>query len=708
MNIQPVYFGSNEPIWHGKRPKRSTLNDFSTNQPFETAHDVKIEYINAAEETSATETPSLGVIMEKVDPPDRKPNKTNYMDYNLDFVKNKLTDGYGPKGNIYGESSSQGNQGVTSLIEKFESKMMQNISTTYTEVLNEISKSMNRIQVLAKDNAEYQEDCLRTNVSEISRYLKIFPKRTQPLQIDEENMTKKTGDNENTSDGEEEAGQQPNDIFFGVEENDAKMNIITSQKIKEEPFSDDLMFSEEPEMGELPIFQDVNDEYVNEDVNHPYVNDEPINNESVTSKEINGQSNDSVEKEWKCSVCANSFSSKFALQRHQRRNQTCSAAIIESKKKIEETADGKKLPLLKFYHTLGHQKFNPDVPYKPCFFCPHAFQRITELVGHLQVAHPNEDMDHLADILPSLSEDDIKPDRIRKRLNEETYVKDEDQSEFKGGLTKCSFCPNEVASFSRLLSHVRYVHPDSDKTQGHWTLKIYSSLEERYPSKRVPCDTCGSEIKIENLYKHKSNHNKIMKDCPEPGCGKSIQSNTFKEHLKIHTQQEWLCNECGRSFKKQQSYKRHIATHDPNFKGFECTPCNKIFDRRASLTTHNSLVHEGTKRFMCQHCSYAASLSGNLTLHIRRVHSKEKPSQCEQCDYKTIGGQELMRHVIAVHERDKHFRCDVCAWTTPRKHLMDMHNRLNCKKPPFSEEDRAKSKAILAAEAGPTPRIYNY
>jgi len=651
----------------GRLSKRKIVDELSEHLTFQTDQNVKIEYINGYEEESNEfdEAPSLGVVVEKVES-DRKPNISNLNNVNVNGV-----------------------HGITSLIEKFESKMMQNISTTYTEVLNEVSKSMNRIQVLAKDNAEYQEDCLKTNVSEISRYLKIFPKRTLPIQMNEGNIVENNDDDEAISDGEEEAEQQPSDMFFSVLENDQQVNIVQSKKIKVEPYSDDLIIPEEPKMEEYPIFQDVNDD-------------------SLAVVDDFGQKLGSAEQDWKCRICENNFPSRFNLRRHQRRNLKCSAAIKEAKLKGEETQEDKKLSRLplKLFPTKSHHKFNPEVPYKPCFFCIHQFQRITELIGHLQAAHADEDMDHLADMLPSLSKDELKPDIIRQRLNDETYVKDENQYEFNGGLSRCSFCPNEFASFSRLLSHVRYVHPDCDKTQGHWTLKIFFAVEEKFPSQRVPCDVCGSEIKVENLHKHKSNHNQTTKTCPD--CGKSFQSKTWQMHIKTHSKQEWLCNECGKSFKTQKSYRRHVPTHDPRFKGFECTACKKIFDRKSSLQTHNSLVHDESKKFMCQHCSYVAGISGNLTLHIRRVHTKEKPSQCPQCDYSTIGVQELGRHIIAVHERDKHFRCDTCDWSTPRKHLMDMHTRLNCKKPPFTEEDRAKSKAILAAEGGPSRHIYSY
>merc|ERR1712156_473266 len=113
---------------------------------------------------------------------------------------------------------------------------------------------------MGKDNAEYQEDCLRTNVSEISRYLKIFPKRTQGLQIDEENAAEKTKEDEAVNDDEEEVEQEANDMYFSLLDKNQSLGIVTSQKIKEEPYSEDLMISEEPEIEEYPIFQDVNDD----------------------------------------------------------------------------------------------------------------------------------------------------------------------------------------------------------------------------------------------------------------------------------------------------------------------------------------------------------------------------------------------------------------------------------------------------------------
>ena len=52
---------------------RSILNSLSEHQSFQTEQNVKIEYINGYKE-DPEEQPSLGVIVEKVEASDRKPN----------------------------------------------------------------------------------------------------------------------------------------------------------------------------------------------------------------------------------------------------------------------------------------------------------------------------------------------------------------------------------------------------------------------------------------------------------------------------------------------------------------------------------------------------------------------------------------------------------------------------------------------------------
>ena len=85
-------------------------------------------------------------------------------------------------------------------------------------------------------------------------------------------------------------------------------------------------------------------------------------------------------------------------------------------------------------------------------------------------------------------------------------------------------------------------------------------------------------------------------------------STDYKEHMTSHmlthtTQRNYMCSDCGQTFKWSHSLKRHQRTHSPasDFR-YTCHFCFKTFSRKDHLSIHESLHTSSGSTFPCSEC----------------------------------------------------------------------------------------------------------
>ena len=105
-----------------------------------------------------------------------------------------------------------------------------------------------------------------------------------------------------------------------------------------------------------------------------------------------------------------------------------------------------------------------------------------------------------------------------------------------------------------------------------------------------------------NLKKAKKAGDTLLK------CELCDYSTRFKEHLTSHmhthaTTRNYMCSDCGQTFKWSHSLKRHQRTHAPSsdFR-YTCNFCFKTFQRKDHLSIHESLHTSTNATFPCTEC----------------------------------------------------------------------------------------------------------
>lgn len=266
----------------------------------------------------------------------------------------------------------------------------------------------------------------------------------------------------------------------------------------------------------------------------------------------------------------------------------------------------------------------------------------------------------------------------------------------------CNVCNMKFYREDRLQSHKnRYGHdenkispevqkPSDEKS----TIKLINSwireeLDSDNEEKGFPCKICGKSYDTKkSLSKHQlSTHNSEEEGCAS--CGEMCNCDEkYKEQKANEGLKPYKCNECNKSFNKEDKLQKHIMNHerpkeqqDVDFKRFLCHICSKTFRQNTGLMFHMR-THTGYKPHVCKYCGRGFASNSNRINH-ERTHTGDRPYVCHFCSAAFAKSCTLKAH-ITTHTGEANYHCKTCGKSFRRLKYLKEHRFTHTGEKPYA------------------------
>lgn len=300
-----------------------------------------------------------------------------------------------------------------------------------------------------------------------------------------------------------------------------------------------------------------------------------------------------------------------------------------------------------------------------------------EIIGHLET----EEGTDLGEVV-IVNRGRIRPkSKLRRRKNKFTcqlcgrgflqrsrYIVH--KSFHKSGKHECTQCKKQFDSKDNLELHQKTQH-NSNPTK--------ENIEAQEPHETPSTEQSASTVTLE-IAGGSRNANYKCESCDKQFGLKQ----EYELHMKVHEQQEFICNTCNKTFTSQSDLKTHMTTHGKvkSDKDYACDICGKVLNHPSSVLYHKEAEHNNGRRFVCNKCNKSFKHKQLLQRH-QLVHSDNRPHACKFCNSSFKTKANLINHQ-STHTGHKKYVCEICKQQFAHKTSLTLHYRWHSGQKPYT------------------------
>ncbi|CAL4075078.1 unnamed protein product, partial [Meganyctiphanes norvegica] len=216
----------------------------------------------------------------------------------------------------------------------------------------------------------------------------------------------------------------------------------------------------------------------------------------------------------------------------------------------------------------------------------------------------------------------------------------------------CNLCAYTCDDQKLLTKHIRVKHQEKSVVNDDGTVPTPSTVYTVYECSECNYKTSWHYAFLRHSRTHQTSKLDTIHACPD--CPyKTIRREHFLRHIKnVHqNHRPFLCDVCGKAFKRQDALKQHHVTHYPHFGdgtsstyGYVCHICQKVCRSTAYLKEHMA-THSEERSFLCEICGACFKTRSVQRNHVQTIHRRPRAFTCLQCDKKFNTKFALRRHM---------------------------------------------------------------